>query len=185
MGKVCVPPGEAFGPWTTPAPLLPSSQVLNTWDLCRVHFRFLREWVMPLTCVGGRDKFGVRGSQEAWHGVHFSTCVWFSEVCVSARWDCPKGRPPRKHRLQALMYLSDNTGYKHGRTSGFFHLSWFLLFIFVFCSAWWNWSVWFPETDFSLSGFCTHFVLHVLIEINMIGIRWIGDCFLFEIYFFT
>lgn len=64
-----------------------------------------------------------------------------------------------------------SAGYRRGGAPGFLHSSSFLPFIFVLCSALVKLECLVSSNRLSLSGFCTHFGLRVLIEINMIGLR--------------
>lgn len=131
-------PGMVSGLWmrTTPTPLMPGSQELSVLRASAEYTSDSYESVSYPSLRRGRNKFWARAHLEARHWVHSLICLWFSEVPESAYWDCPKGIPLRKTNRCKLCC----TGYVtvlviNVVKCDIFHLSSFLLFIFVLCSA--------------------------------------------------
>lgn len=153
----------SLGLWISlPPPWLPVA--LNTQGIYTVHFQSL--WECAVTPwgwgVGGRNKFGSRIYLKACYGVHFSdpSLVFRSSRVSLLRLFLRNGTVKTNMYKLCCTWVSNSIGYKCGKISGIFHLSSFLLFIFVLCSARCSWSGWFTSDRLHFSGFCTHFDLH-------------------------
>ena len=183
MSKVCMPPGDAFGLWirTTPAPLLPGSQELNSLRMLEhsALLILLGVYHIPHLCRRQEQVLG-QGLSGVLAWVSFLSSVSaiqksLSQLVGTIQQDCHHTNGQAQTQLYSTILIVNVV--KH-LVFSICHNFCCLLLYFVQIAE--TGMVGLPVTGFHLSGICTHFVLCVLIQIDMIGIGWIWDYFSFE-----